>query len=974
MMNTRRFLSPKHPARTAVSLLAFTACLAFTSALSPQSFSSFAAVNSAENPDTEDIDFEDADLEDVDSEDVNSEDVDSEKVTETGAPRLEAGTETPWYEEYTYEANAETGILTLQKYNGTETDLIVPGTADIGGKEYRVALQETQTGLQSISGPFVENENITSIIFRDGVLFPELSLDLFSHCKSLTKVDLSGADTSAVIDMSYMFRYCSSLTDIDLSMLDTSHVEGFASMFSNCTSLKTVDMHGLDTSSLTTLYSMFFRCPELTSFNFSGWDTSSVFIMDDMFFECQSLASADLSAFDTSSLEMAGGLFSHCTNLENVNLGGLDFSSLDDGSGMFYGIEHLKTVTAPLGLTVDIPLPAPLYDEDGNECDSLPQNLSQSVTLRDTVAVKSISLNHTGLNLYAGESVQLIPTIYPANAANQEVVWESSNVSAATVDDSGLVAAIAEGEAVITVTSADGGKTAECTVAILPEETPWYKDYDYRLDDDNSTLVLDYYKGTETELYVPASEEIGGREYRVTMQASGNGNRDSDGPWRMNRSITSITFEEGVLFPSSAGFMFDGCTALLSADLTKADTSQVTGTNYMFRNCDSLTEIDLRGIDYSHVTDSIHMFDGCDKLENINMSGLDASSLMYASDMFANCPRLRLLAAPTGLRENSNVALPKTLFGEDGNAYTVLPENLSESMTLTDTAPVWYTAPVLNSISNRSAGVAFSWKPAEGVSRYRVFRKEGAGEYRKLKDTAAVSILDTAVTSGVSYTYTVSCLSEDGKTAGNKNEAGRKISFLATPAVNAPTSAAAGVRVSWPTVPGASKYVILRHTGTGTPTWKWLKTVTAGTGSSQSYTDTSKDIRSGSWYAYTIRAINAEGTYSGQVGGRSIKYLAPVELTKVQSISTGVRLIFTNIEGGYTYRLYRSTKTGGKFGPYEKITDLTKVWNGYPQNVWIQDTTAKAGTTCRYYVRCVSKDGKVPLSSYKNTMEITCPK
>lgn len=54
----------------------------------------------------------------------------------------------------------------------------------------------------------------------------------------------------------------------------------------------------------------------------------------------------------------------------------------------------------------------------------------------------------------------------PTNATNQNVTWESSNPSVATVDESGKVTAVAPGEATITVTTEDGSKTANCAVTV----------------------------------------------------------------------------------------------------------------------------------------------------------------------------------------------------------------------------------------------------------------------------------------------------------------------------------------------------------------------------------------------------------------------------------------------------------------------------------------------------------------------------
>ena len=82
------------------------------------------------------------------------------------------------------------------------------------------------------------------------------------------------------------------------------------------------------------------------------------------------------------------------------------------------------------------------------------------------VAVESVSLNKTELSLIVGAEETLTATVLPENAENKAVTWSSSDESVATVDANGKVKAIAIGEAVITVTTADGGKTASCTVTV----------------------------------------------------------------------------------------------------------------------------------------------------------------------------------------------------------------------------------------------------------------------------------------------------------------------------------------------------------------------------------------------------------------------------------------------------------------------------------------------------------------------------
>ena len=79
--------------------------------------------------------------------------------------------------------------------------------------------------------------------------------------------------------------------------------------------------------------------------------------------------------------------------------------------------------------------------------------------------VYDISLNKTAISLCKGETEQLTATVLPTYAVNRNVVWSSSNPSAATVDQTGKVTSKATtGTATITATAADGsGVSASCT-------------------------------------------------------------------------------------------------------------------------------------------------------------------------------------------------------------------------------------------------------------------------------------------------------------------------------------------------------------------------------------------------------------------------------------------------------------------------------------------------------------------------------
>jgi Bacterial surface proteins containing Ig-like domains len=96
--------------------------------------------------------------------------------------------------------------------------------------------------------------------------------------------------------------------------------------------------------------------------------------------------------------------------------------------------------------------------------------LSQSTSTQ--IAVESVSLDKASISLVAGETAQLIATVSPANATNQNLDWSSSDQSIATVDSSGKVSGVAAGAATVTAMTKDGGKTASCAVSVKAATIP----------------------------------------------------------------------------------------------------------------------------------------------------------------------------------------------------------------------------------------------------------------------------------------------------------------------------------------------------------------------------------------------------------------------------------------------------------------------------------------------------------------------
>ena len=82
----------------------------------------------------------------------------------------------------------------------------------------------------------------------------------------------------------------------------------------------------------------------------------------------------------------------------------------------------------------------------------------------EVVAVTGVKLDQTTLALDAGDSAQLTATVQPTNATNKSVTWSANNSNVSV--SGGKVTAKTAGASVITVTTADGGYTAQCNVTV----------------------------------------------------------------------------------------------------------------------------------------------------------------------------------------------------------------------------------------------------------------------------------------------------------------------------------------------------------------------------------------------------------------------------------------------------------------------------------------------------------------------------
>ena len=115
------------------------------------------------------------------------------------------------------------------------------------------------------------------------------------------------------------------------------------------------------------------------------------------------------------------------------------------------------------------------------------------------VPVESIHFEETDISMLIGGKYYLNPIILPSDATYKTLLWSSSDESVATVNQDGLVTAIARGTAVITATSTENPDiSASCTVTVDQN------------DADSESLIINEIMAANVDMFIDPSWNYGG--------------------------------------------------------------------------------------------------------------------------------------------------------------------------------------------------------------------------------------------------------------------------------------------------------------------------------------------------------------------------------------------------------------------------------------------------------------------------------
>ena len=270
-------------------------------------------------------------------------------------------------------------------------------------------------------------------------------------------------------------------------------------------------------------------------------------------------------------------------------------------------------------------------------------------------------------------------------------------------------------------------------------------------------------------------------------------------------------------------------------------------------------------------------------------------------------------------------------------------EPLNTPVQYAQVARASLATPKISKAESVYGGVKLTWNKVNGAAKYRVYYKGRKG-WTRMVDTTSTSYIDKDVSSGRNYTYTVRCISADGKsfTSGYDSK-GTTVKYVAAPEISKLENVNGGVKITWNKVNGASKYRIYHKNSSD---WFRVSDTT-----SNSIVD--KSVGMGT-YTYTVRCISDDGK-SFESGfnpkGSSIRYIQAPKILETNVVNGGIKVIWET-ENNTNYRLYCKTEGKG----WTKVCD-TKTGVVTHKNL-------QPNKTYTYTVRAISSDAKKHLSGY----------
>ena len=488
--------------------------------------------------------------------------------------------------------------------------------------------------------------NIYTVTTEQGFIFPYNCTGFFSDGASITKIDLSNADVTKIVNCEEMFSGNGRVKTVDLSGLNFKNCTSFKNMFKKCLSLETLNTNGTTWAGVkyangndpgASFFSMFLQCSKLKTVDLSGFSGSAT-TLGSMFDGCTSLTSVDISRLKTNKAESFTRMFNNCNSLTELDLVNITTDSVTNTSYMFQGCQNLKTikVSAIWDLT-NVTLSASMFynckslvgaygfafdDHYTNKTYARPDT---DGTVRGYLTGVPFLDGHT---LYLSGTIERNPTLYQNSNVWYIVALPGSVLPADCTELFAYCTNLRE----IDLSKADGSAVTDMTGMFSYCYTQLTKVDLSGLNVRNCTTMKEMFKDCEK------LKEINMNGFNAASVT------DISFMFENCRALTSVDFSEftGTNLKDMS-FLFSECWVLTQIDLSPLNTSTVTNMKCLFDDCYKLRAIDLSQLNTQNVTDMSYMFSNCQSFTALNLSALNTAKVQKMTDMFNGCIGLTAL-------------------------------------------------------------------------------------------------------------------------------------------------------------------------------------------------------------------------------------------------------------------------------------------------------------------------------------------
>lgn len=492
----------------------------------------------------------------------------------------------------------------------------------------------------------------------------------------------------------------------------------------------------------------------------------------------------------------------------------------------------------------------------------------------DTVMSSEIICSQNSYNLAVGDTAQINAQINPDNTSNKTLIYSSGDESICTVDENGLITAVAFGNTKITVSAEDGGaEPVQCEVNVRHSMTE--DNTEIRTEADTYTFSGNYIR-PHTEVYFGETKLSQDEDYEIVYQDNFDvgtasitiyGIGDYFGELTKNFTIVKANIND-VVIGSIADQKYTG--SQIKPDITAklGDYELVNGTDY------SLTYTNNINTGTATVTvQTKGNFEGsriitfeiiaADISKDVTFSSVE--KVTYSGKAITPSVLPKLGSYSLILNKDYTISYSNNV--KIGSASIVIKGIGNLTGTKTINFQIVPSANKLTSYGNsKKKKVTLNWTKSSGVTGYKIYVYDSSKKTYVIKKTISnpntTSVTISGLKAGNTYNFKIATFVRINGVDYISYLSNSTLAAMTVPGNSKIIQVCGGnhkAQIRWKKVDGASGYIIYRY-NKNTKKYVRIAKVSGNT----KFTYTNKNLKKSKTYKYKVKAYK-------QLNGKTLK-------------------------------------------------------------------------------------------------------